>query len=76
MNRLLQLLMLWMALALPTVALAQQPPADDAVTRGTKIDPNDPKPEAGKETPVLAYFLALVGSAGVLFIICSPGRKK
>ena len=77
MNRVLRLLLLGAALVLPAGAFAQQPAGgEDTIKRGTTIDPNDPKPEGGKETPVLAYFIALVGSAGILFIICSPGRKK
>lgn len=78
MNRFLRLLLLGATLTLPVMAVAQPPSpgGDDTVTRGTKIDPNDPKPDTGKEQPILAYFMALLATAGILFIVCSPARKQ
>ena len=46
---------------------------DTSVTRGTTADPAAP---AGKEQPILAYFLALAGVGGTLLIVCAPARKK
>jgi len=46
---------------------------DTTFTRGTTADLAEP---SGPERPVFAYFLALVGSAGALLIVCTPSRKK
>ncbi len=89
MPRMLRLLTVAAVLALSFEAPAQQPmtpapmpagsPAatnladDTSVTRGTTADPAAP---AGKEQPILAYFLALAGVGGTLLIVCAPARKK
>lgn len=76
MNRLLRLVIPLVALSLPTAICAQNAGEDTSITRGTKLDPNDPKPETGKDQPVFAYLIALVGSGVILFIVCSPSRKS
>ena len=86
MPRLLCFLTLVAALGVPPVTVAQPPPTmpapapmpgmandDTTFTRGTTADLAEP---SGPERPVFAYFLALVGSAGALLIVCTPSRKK
>ena len=76
MIRLLRVALLSAFLLFPAMAPAQQPGGDDtSISRGTKLDPADQKPE-GKEQPVFAYLLAIIGSGGILFIVCSPARKS
>lgn len=71
-----RLFCLWtvaVVMALAGGAAAQQPADDTTITRGTTADPVEP---TGPEKPVLAYFLALIGSAGAMLIVCTPARKK
>lgn len=75
MKRLLRFAITMLTLALPATVIAQNPD-DMSISRGTKLDASDQKPDSGKETPIFAYLIAIIGSGGILFIVCSPSRKN